>query len=90
MFFQRYTYLSLGISLSCSFVTVFELFCCKFFGNPVILLTILLPIELRVTSPVFRITLFKEVLNASVANCLVRSRIFSLYLPLKFWLIYFY
>ena len=39
------TYLSLGISLSCSFVTVSELFCCEFSENLLILLAVLLPIK---------------------------------------------
>ena len=38
-------YLSLGISLSCSFVTAFELFCGKFFETFVIPLAILLLIK---------------------------------------------
>ena len=46
-------YLSLGISLSFSFVTVSELFCCEFFETFVILLAILLPIKSQVASTVF-------------------------------------
>ena len=46
-------YLSLGISLSCSFVTVSELFCCEFCETFVILSAILLPIRLPVASAVF-------------------------------------
>ena len=46
-------YLSLGISLSFSFVTVSELFSCEVFGTFVILLAILLPIKSRVASAVF-------------------------------------
>ena len=41
----------------------------------------------------FLITLFQAVLNASVADCLAWSRVFWLYLPLKFFLYvyqYFY
>ena len=63
-------YLPLGISLSCSFVTVSELYYCEFFKTFVILSGILLPIKSSVDSAVFRIALFKAVLNASVANCL--------------------
>ena len=39
------TYLSLGISLSFSFVTFYELFCCKVFENFVFLSAILLSIK---------------------------------------------
>ena len=54
-------YLSLGISLAFSFVTVSELFCCEFFENFVILplydlataSAILLPIESPVASAAF-------------------------------------
>ena len=38
------TYLSSGISLSCTFVTDSELFCCEFLESIVILIAILLPI----------------------------------------------
>ena len=38
-------YLCLGISLSCSFVTVSGLFCCEVFETFLILLAILLPIK---------------------------------------------
>ena len=38
-------YLSLGISLSCSFVTISELFCCEVFEAFVILSAISLPIK---------------------------------------------
>ena len=61
-------YLSLGISLSFSFVTVSKLFCCKFFETFVILSVILLPIKSPVASSVFLMTIFKEVLSASVAD----------------------
>ena len=50
------TYPSLGISLSCSFVTV-----SKFFETPVILLAILLPIKSPVASAVSWSTLFEVV-----------------------------
>ena len=45
-------YHSLGISLSCSFVTISELFGCEFFETFVILLVVLLPIKLPVDSVV--------------------------------------
>ena len=51
--FSRDIYLSLGISLSWSFVTVSELFCYNFFEDSVILLAILLPIESPAGSAVF-------------------------------------
>ena len=57
-------YLSLGIFLSCLFVTVSE-----FFETFVIILTILLPIKLAVASPIFSMALFQEVLSAFVADC---------------------
>ena len=46
-------YLSLGISLSCSFATVSELFCSKFFETFVILSRTLLPIRPPVASADF-------------------------------------
>ena len=82
--FSRDIYLSLGICLSYSFITVSELFCCKFFKTFVILPSynlatasaILLPIKSPVVSAVFWIALFEAVLNASGADCLAWSRIF--------------
>ena len=74
---------SLSIS---SFVS--KLFCDEFFGALIILLAILLPIGSPVSSAVFRMTLFEEVLNASVADCLPRSRSSLLYLLLTFLLIF--
>ena len=81
--------LSLGISLSCSFVTVSELFCGKGFETFVISSAILLPIKLPVASIAFWITLFEVVLSAYVADCQAWSRSFWLYLLLSFYL-YFY
>ena len=52
-------YLSLGISLSCSFVNVCELFCGEPLETLIILLEILLPIKSLVVSAVFWITFFK-------------------------------
>ena len=46
-------YLSLGNSLSRSFVTVSELICCKFFKSIVILSAYLLPIKSSVSSAYF-------------------------------------
>ena len=46
-------YLFSGISLSCSFVTVFQLFCDKVFETFIILPSILLPIKLPVASVAF-------------------------------------
>ena len=46
-------YLSFGISLSCSFVIVSELFCNERLGTFVTLLAILLPIKSPVASAVF-------------------------------------
>ena len=46
-------YLSLDISLSCSFVLVSELFCSELLETFVILLAILLPIKSPVASVVF-------------------------------------
>ena len=75
MFLFWEIYPSSGISLSCSFVTVSELFCCEFFETFVILPSydlatasaILLPIRSSVASSVFWIALFEAVLNAFVA-----------------------
>ena len=46
-------YLSLGIYLSCPFVTVSELFCYGLFEIPIILLAILLPIKSPLASAFF-------------------------------------
>ena len=56
--FSRDIYLSLGISLSWSFVTVSELFCYNFFEDSVILLKILLPAKSPVFSATFWVALF--------------------------------
>ena len=61
------TYLSLGISLSSSLVTVSDLFCCKFFETFEILLAILITIKSAVASAVFWIAL-EAVLYASAAD----------------------
>ena len=71
------TYLSLGISLSCSFVTAYcNWFCCEFFETVVILLAILLPIKSPVAFAALWISHFEEVLNASIADFLALSRSF--------------
>ena len=81
-------YLSLGVFLPCSFVTVSELFRCEDFEVFVILSAVLLPIKSSAASAFFWIALFEAVLSASVADCLAWSRSFWLYLPLKFFLIF--
>ena len=63
-------YLSLGISLSCSFVIVSELFCCEFYEISLNLLAILLLMKSPVASAVFWIILFEVVLSASIADYL--------------------
>ena len=80
-------YFSLRISMSCSFVIVFELLYGELLET-LILLAILLPIKSPVVSVAFLIILFVEVLRASVADCLAWSRRYWLYLPLKFLLIF--
>ena len=52
-FFSGDIYLSLGISLSCSFETVFELFCGDIFETFVILSPVLLAIKSPVASANF-------------------------------------
>ena len=78
------TYLSLGISLSCSFVIVFQLFCGKVFQTFIIISAILFPVKSTVVFSVFWVILFKAVLSASVANMLAWWRSFWLYLLLGF------
>ena len=96
-FFFWDIYLSLGISLSFSFVTISELFCCEFLESFVSLPSydlgtasvILLPIKISVASAVFLIALFEAVLNSSVADCLAWSRGFWLFYHSTLYL-YFY
>ena len=52
----------------------------------VTLSAILLPIKLPVVSAIFWITVFEAVLSACVADCLAWSKIYWLYLLLKFLL----
>ena len=76
--FFRYLYLSLGISLSFSFVTISELFCCEFFLNLLNYINnSLIPIKSPVASAVFWIALFEGVLSASVADSLAWSTSFD-------------
>ena len=86
--FSQDVYLSLGIYLLFSFVTVSELFSCEFFWNFVILLAILWPIKSPASHAIFWIALYEAILNVSVADCLAWSRSFLIYLPLKFLLIF--
>ena len=81
-------YLSLGISLSFSFVTISELLYCEVFENFVISLAIFLPMKSPVAFAILWMALFEEVLSTSVVDFLAWSRIFSLYLPLKCLLIF--
>ena len=68
--------------------SVSELFCCGFFESFVILLAILLPIKSPVAYAVFWMTLYEDVLRASVAGFWAWSRGFWLYLTLRFLLIF--
>ena len=52
-FFSGDIYLSLGFSLSCSFLTLSELFCCKYFETSMTLSAISLPIKSPVASALF-------------------------------------
>ena len=63
---SRDVYNSLGISLSCSFVTVYKMFCCKVFETSIVESAITLPIKSPVASADFLISLFEAALSASV------------------------
>ena len=76
-------YLSLAISISCSFAIVSELICGKVFEIFVILSAILLPVKSPVAPAV---TLFEVVLSPCVLDCLVWLRSLWLYLPFTFLL----
>ena len=65
------TYIPLGISLSCSFLTVFELFCFKAFE-----MFIFSPVILFIASAVFLIALFEVFLNAFVTYFVALSKSF--------------
>ena len=69
-FFTEDLYLSSDIFLSCTYLTVSELFCYEIFETFDILLAILLPIKWTVASGIFSIVPFEAVLNASVAEFL--------------------
>ena len=63
-------YLSLSISLSCSSITVSELFCCEVFEIYVILSATLLTVQSPVAFALFLIALFEAASSTSVAHCL--------------------
>ena len=73
-----HTSLSLGISLSCLFVTIFGFFCSESFEAFVILLVILLPTKSPVASAAFWISLFEAAWRASDADFLAWLRGFWL------------
>ena len=79
-----YTYFFLGISLSCLFVTVSEIFCFESFETFVFLFAISLPIKSPVSSAVFWITLFEEVLSALLQICLHDQEVFGCLYHLSF------
>ena len=81
-------YFSLGISLSCSFLTVAELFCGEVFETFVLLPAILLRIISPFMFSIFWIVLFEAVLSASVGNYLAWLRSFWLSLAPKFLLLF--
>ena len=70
---SRDIYLSFSISLSFSFVIVPELFCGEILETFAMLLAIVSAIKSPVASAVFWMTVFEEVLNASVPDCLAYS-----------------
>ena len=77
-------YFSLSIS---SFVS--KLFCGEAFEALAIYQHLIsFSIKSPVATTVFCMTLFEEVLNASVADCSTWSKIFWLYLLFKLWLIF--
>ena len=69
-------YLFLGISYSCSFVTVSRFFCYGFFSKPCNFIINLLPIKSPAASAVFWIALFEVVSDAYPVDCLAWSRNF--------------
>ena len=82
-------YLLLGISLSCSIGIVSKFFFCECSERFVNLLAILIPIKSPVASVVVWMTLFEEVLIASVSDYFsMIKNFFWLYLPLKLLLIF--
>ena len=79
---------SLGISLSCLFVTVSKLLSSEVLDTFIILPVILLPIKSPVASAVFWITYFEAVLSASVADSVAWLSSLWLYSPLNFLLMF--
>ena len=75
--------ISWSISLSCSFVTVPELFRRKLLETLVVLSAISLSIKSPVAFAVFWIALFEAIWNGSVTDFLAWSRSSWLYLTLK-------
>ena len=81
---SRDIYLCVCISLSCSFVTVSELFCVDFFLSSCNSVSNFITNQITRCLCCFWVTLFELVLSAPVADYLAWSRSFWLYLPLKF------
>ena len=75
-------YLSLGISFSCSFITVSALFCCEFFKTSVILSAILLLIKSPVASALLNYSFWRS-FKCIYCRLLAWSSNFWLYLPLN-------
>ena len=87
---SRDIYLSFGMFLSCSFLTICKLFCSKVLAFFVILSVILLPIKWPAASAFFDLLSwdrFKCI--CGIIYYLVWSRRFWLYLLLKFLLIFY-
>ena len=82
-------YISLGISLLCSFVIVPDLLWGEVLKTFIIYLVIILPFKSLVTLAVFQITLFEVVLRASIAGYLAWSMSFWLWLPVKIYLSFY-
>ena len=78
----------LGIYLSCSFITVFKLFCCDALEIFLILSAILRPIGSLVNSAIFLNYSFGSNWSKSMAKYLALSRNFWLYLMLKLLLMF--
>ena len=92
---SRGIYLSFLMSLSCSFLTIYKLFCGKILAFFVILSVILLPIKSPVASAFFellswdRFKCIRFKCIGGIIYYLVRSRSFWLYLLLKFLHIFY-
>ena len=90
LFLELYNLLLFFLSssiISVSFVTIPEFFWSQVFQTIVILPPVVFPIKSSVVSAVFYAALFELVLNANVADYLIWSKSFWMYLPLKFLLI---